>query len=205
MWKRMITDEIDEISTFFFFFRKRKGKREEKKKEGSKLLILIYTRLDMILDRRRRVKIRDANEQTCCWTKYREYIYIMIPCEHILKSIRRRSANFRKLDDTWIRIVSPLRLDNLFCFYANDVFSLLTAFVRCVISVFTWAIRLSNLSTLSSISTRCVYGSYLTSKGRLMVDTCNANVSNLINLFFQLAYLFYNILIYNILEQSVLN
>ena len=109
----------------------------------------------------------------------------MIPCEHILKSIRRRSANFRKLDDTWIRIVSPLRLDNLFCFYANDVFSLLTAFVRCVISVFTWAIRLSNLSTLSSISTRCVYGSYLTSKGRLMVDTCNANVSNLINLFFQ--------------------
>ena len=60
----MITDETDEISTFFFFFEKEKEK--EKKKEGSKLLILIYTRLDMILDRRRRVKIRDANEQTCC-------------------------------------------------------------------------------------------------------------------------------------------
>lgn len=62
----MITDELTRFRRSFFFFRKRKGKREEKKKEGSKLLILIYTRLDMILDRRRRVKIRDANEQTCC-------------------------------------------------------------------------------------------------------------------------------------------
>lgn len=77
MWIRMITDELTRFRRSFFFFRKRKGKREEKKKEGSKLLILIYTRLDMILDRRRRVKIRDANEQTCCWTKYREYIYIL--------------------------------------------------------------------------------------------------------------------------------
>lgn len=54
----MIRMILDEISTFFF----------EKEKEGSKkykLLILIYTRLDMILDRRERVKIRDANEQTC--------------------------------------------------------------------------------------------------------------------------------------------
>lgn len=97
------------LTRFRRVFSKKKGEKEGSKKY--KLLILIYTRLDMILDRRERVKIRDANEQTCYWTKR---IYISrFPCEHIFKSIRRRSANFRKLDDTWNRIVSSRRLDNL--------------------------------------------------------------------------------------------
>lgn len=90
-------DDLARFSTFFRKGKEKKGKKK-RKKEGRKqeiqIIILIYTRFDMDILRGRSEESRMSK-----FERSKEYIAIF-PCEHILKSIRRRSANFRKLDDT---------------------------------------------------------------------------------------------------------
>lgn len=123
----------------------------------------MYIPLETILNNENR--IRNLNEQISNWLK---------SCDFFQKEKKKRKKqtvkDWEKLDDPRNNRIllhghRPLRL------YAKDFFSLLIAFVRWVISVFSWDTIFSNLSTLSNTSTRCVCGSYLTSKGRLMVDT----------------------------------
>lgn len=90
----------------------------------------------MILDRRERVKIRDARFVSKLVIEQRGYIYRDFPANTFSRAY---VEDRQTLGSSMIREIVSCHHGGwtTSCFYANDVFSLLTAFVRCVISVFT--------------------------------------------------------------------